>query len=329
MIEVLDDGSQATIQDRGRFGWRRIGVGASGAMDALAMERANLLCGNPAEFAVVELPGNPLRLRFVTARRFALTGADAPATLDDRPLLPESTVHAPAGSVLRLERPHAGTYSYVAVQGGIDVPLVLGSRSTHLRGAFGGHRGRVLARGDMLSVGPAAGSFTGDFGLEPPRVALALPGDGPGLTQLRVLVAAEHDRLSDAAREAFWSTPWRISAQSNRAGYRLMGPTLHLAAAKEMRSHGLVPGVIQAPDGGTPIIQLADAFTAGGYPKIATIIAADLWRVAQAPLGTALRFRAIDYAEALAAEDALAAYREKVRSWIAMWRERARRESGG
>lgn len=323
MIEILDDDSQATIQDRGRFGWRSIGVGASGAMDALALERANLLAGNDAGLAAIEVPGTELRLRFEAPARVAVAGADAPATLAGRDILPESTHVAEAGAELRLARPESGTYSYVAVHGGIDVPVVLGSRSTHLRGVFGGHEGRTLRRGDRLAIGAATARFCGSFALMPPRVALTLPGDTPGVTQLRVLPAAEHDRLDARSLEAFWATAWRISAQSNRAGYRLAGPTLHLGAAHEMRSHGLLPGTIQAPDGGTPIIQLADAFTAGGYPKVGAVIAADLWRVAQAPLGTALTFLRVDYPAALAAEAELAAYRTRCRMWIELWRARA------
>jgi biotin-dependent carboxylase-like uncharacterized protein len=322
VIEILDDDSQATIQDGGRSGWRRIGVGASGAMDALALERANLLCGNGAGLAAIEVPGTELRLRFITATRAAIVGADAPATLDGRALLPDSTFLAEPGAELRLARPDTGTYSYVAVQGGIDVPVVLGSRSTHLRSGFGGHEGRVLRRGDVLPIGRTGEAFSGYFALEPPRAVLALPGDTPEVTHVRVLPAAEHDALDDASRDAFWGTRWRISAQSNRAGYRLAGPVLRLAVPREMRSHGLLPGTIQAPDGGTPIIQLADAFTAGGYPKAGVVIAADLWRVAQAPLGAALAFLRVDYATALLAEDAFAAYRARTRMWIELWRGR-------
>jgi 5-oxoprolinase (ATP-hydrolysing) subunit C len=322
MIEILDDGSQASIQDRGRLGWRRIGVGASGAMDPLALERANLLAGNAADAAAIELPGTPLRVRFRTAARFALAGASAPATLDGSTLLPDSTALAPEGAEMRIERPTDGTYTYLAIQGGFDVPITLGSRSTHMRGVFGGHKGRVLARGDMLKFGVPTAWFEGTIALTPPRATLALPGDGPGIAIVRVLPAAEHDRFTPASQSAFWSATWKISAQSNRSGYRLMGPALELGAALEMRSHGLLPGVIQAPNGGTPIIQLADAFTAGGYPKIGTVIAADLWRVAQAPLGTALRFLRVDYAASLAAEAAFDAERARVGMWIELCRGR-------
>jgi biotin-dependent carboxylase-like uncharacterized protein len=320
MIEILEDGSQASIQDRGRFGWRRIGVGCSGAMDAMALERANLLAGNPADAAAIELPGMPLRVRFRAATRFAVAGAVAPATLDGVALLPDWTAVAAEGAELRIGRPTGGTYSYLAVEGGFDVPPTLGSRSTHLRGVFGGHEGRVLARGDLLKAAASAGTFGSAFGIVPMRPRLDLPGDGPGVTNVRVLAAAEHDRFSAPSRSAFWTTAWKISAQSNRSGYRLVGPTLELDASLEMRSHGLLPGVIQAPNGGTPIIQLADAFTAGGYPKIGTVIAADLWRVAQAPLGTALRFVRVDYEAALAADAALDAERARLRMWLELYR---------
>ncbi len=327
MIEILGDDSQATIQDGGRPGWRRIGVGASGAMDVLAMERANLLVGNPPGNAVIEVPGTVLHLRFTADVQVAIAGADAPATLDGSPLIPDSTFPAAAGAQLHIARPDRGTYSYVAVSGGIDVPVVLGSRSTHLRGGFGGFGGRSLMRGDRLAIGTGGGAQGGRFALSPARAALPLGDDDPAATSIRVLPAAEYDRFDDASRDSFWSTAWRISAQSNRAGYRLAGPTLHLAAPREMRSHGLLPGVIQAPDGGTPIIQLSDAFTAGGYPKIGTVVAADLWRVAQAPLGTALRFLRVDYAAALAAEAELDAYREACRMWVGLWRARDTRRS--
>lgn len=322
MIEILDDGSQASIQDMGRAGWRRIGVGASGAMDTLALERANLLAGNPADAAAIELPGMPFRARFAKTVRFALAGAEMPATLDGIPLLPDSTAIAAEGAELRVDRPNDGAFAYLAIEGGFDVPITLGSRSTHMRGVFGGHRGRVLARGDVLAAGSAGVGFDGVFALMPPRATLALPGDKPGTTHIRVLPAAEYDRFTEASLSAFWSAAWKISAQSNRSGYRLLGPNLELGEALEMRSHGLLSGVIQAPNGGTPIIQLADAFTAGGYPKIGTIIAADLWRVAQAPLGTALRFVRIDYAAALAAQAALDAERARVKMWIELCRGR-------
>jgi len=315
MIEVLDPSGHATVQDLGRVGHRHVGIGSNGAMDGLALATANLMLGNAPDAAAIEVPGVPMRLRFLGDTAFALTGADAGATLDGRPIPRNWRDFARAGEELALGHARHGVYSILAVAGGIDVPLVMGSRATHLRGVFGGFEGRMLQPGDLLPLGThSAGPSS--FGVVPPEKALPLHSDD-GAILVRVLPAAEYDAFDAQARAALWSTPWRISAQSNRAGYRLMGPVLNLAEPIEMRSHGLVPGVIQGPAGGQPIIQLADAYTAGGYPKIGVVIEPDLWRIAQTPLGGALRFRRCDHAEALAAHDALAAHLDRIRIWMA------------
>ncbi|MGL5735072.1 MAG: biotin-dependent carboxyltransferase family protein [Beijerinckiaceae bacterium] len=315
MIEIGDPAGNATIQDAGRFGHRHVGIGSNGAMDALALKIANLMLGNAPDAAVIEVPGVPMRLRFLTDASFAITGADADAALAGRPLPRNWRDHARAGEELVLGHARHGLYSYIAVAGGIDVPPVLGSRSTHLRGVFGGFQGRVLQPGDRLPVGAAAARPL-SFGVAPPEKALPLSGDDDA-TAVRVLPAAEYDNFTAEAQAALWSTAWRISSQSNRAGYRLMGPVLDLGTPLEMRSHGLVPGVIQGPAGGQPIIQLADAYTAGGYPKIGVVIEPDLWRIAQTPLGGAVRFRRCTYDEALAAYDAVNAHLDRIRVWMA------------
>lgn len=315
MIEILDPAGHATVQDAGRFGHRHAGIGTNGAMDGLALKTANIMLGNPLDCAAIEVQGVPMRLRFLADTAFAITGADAGATVAGRPVPRNWRDYARAGDELVLGHARRGVYSYIAVAGGIDVPLVLGSRATHLRGMFGGFNGRILQAGDRLPVGNNhAGHFS--FGVAPPEKALPL-ADMDGATTVRVLPAAEYDAFDADAQAALWKTEWRISSQSNRAGYRLMGPVLNLAEPLEMRSHGLVPGVIQGPAGGQPIIQLADAYTAGGYPKIGVAIEPDLWRIAQTPLGGALRFRRCTYAEALAAHDALAAHLERIRIWMA------------
>lgn len=315
MIEILDPPGHATVQDPGRFGHRHVGIGTNGAMDSLALRTANLMLGNPFNHAAIEVPGVPMRLRFLAETAFALTGADAGATLAGRPIPRNWRDHARAGDELVLGHARHGVYSYVAVAGGIDVPPVLGSRSTHLRGVFGGFQGRMLQAGDRLPTGENIARPV-SFGVAPPEKALPLAG-GDDATVVRVLPAAEYDNFSADARAALWSTAWRISAQSNRAGYRLMGPVLDLAEPLEMRSHGLVPGVIQGPAGGQPIIQLADAYTAGGYPKIGVVIEPDLWRIAQTPLGSAVRFQQCSYEDALKAHDALAAHLDRIRIWMA------------
>jgi biotin-dependent carboxylase-like uncharacterized protein len=318
MIEILSPTPLLTVQDLGREGYRRFGVGASGAMDRAALTVGNLLLGNGPDLAGLEIPMFPFSARFGCDISFAVTGADAQAMLDSAPLPPWWATRAKKGQVLTLSSPLSGMNAYLTVEGGFDVPMVLGSRSTHLRGEFGGFHGRTLKKGDVLAVGPSrsSGAFpTGGFGVEPPQFALPL-GDSvtSNVTFIRVMPAAEYDRFSAETQARLWSTDWKISPQSSRAGYRLVGPNLLLESQIEMRSHGLVSGVIQVPAGGQPIIQLADAYTAGGYPKIGTVIEADLWRIGQARLGSALRFIKVDYAGGVSALDALQTYLGEVRA---------------
>jgi biotin-dependent carboxylase-like uncharacterized protein len=287
-------------------------------MDRTALAVGNILLGNEQNAAGLEIPMFPFSIRFGCDIAFAVTGADAQARLDSGPLPPWWATRAGQGQVLSLSAPVSGMNAYLTVEGGLDVPVVLGSRSTHLRGEFGGFHGRALRKGDMLAVAPSRASGVvpvGGFGVEPPQFALPL-GDGrsPKVTFVRVMPAAEYDRFGAKSQGRLWSADWKISPQSSRAGYRLVGPDLLLESPIEMRSHGLVSGVIQVPAGGQPIIQLADAYTAGGYPKIGTVIEADLWRIGQARLGSALRFIKTDYAGGVAALDALQAFLEEVRA---------------
>ena len=319
MIEILSDNALTTVQDLGRFGLLNLGVGTSGAMDPLALAAGNLLLGNDENAAAIEVQVFPFAVRFHTPCGFALTGADCAAQLDDRPLLPWWSGEAAAGQVLQLGLPTRGTWrgsrAYLCLAGGVEVPCVLGSRSTQLRGAFGGHEGRALRQGDRLRAGVAGtGVHSGSFGLVPPTLAMPLLSDG--MVAVRVLPAAEYECFTPASRDAFRSAAWKITPQSDRYGYRLAGPRLEPVAPIELRSHGIVPGVIQVPHGGQPIVQMRDAQPSGGYPKIATVIDADLWRLGQAPIGSRIRFVESSWGEALAALDEIARWLGKVR-WLA------------
>ncbi|VTU23591.1 KipI antagonist [Variovorax sp. SRS16] len=322
MIEILSATALATVQDLGRNGSLRWGVGSSGAMDKLALAAGNLMLGNDANAAGIEVPVFPFKLRFDEDCAFALTGADCAARLDDEALLPWWAHRARAGQVLTLGLPQGGarrgSRAMVCVAGGIDVPEVLGSRSTQLRGAFGGHEGRALRRGDVLRAARAGADGVTGFGLVPP--ALALPLDVDGVPAVRVLPAAEYLRFEEASRAAFWSKPWKITAQSDRYGYRLEGEALRPVAPMEMRSHGIVPGVIQVPHSGQPIIQMRDAQPSGGYPKFGTVIEADLWRLGQAPIGSRIRFVETNWDEAVAALEETEAWLCKVGRMVGLHR---------
>ena len=304
MIEILSNSALATIQDGGRHGYYRDGVSRSGAMDNVAMAVGNALLGNDRDAAGIEIPMLPFSVRFDATLDIALTGADCAARLDDSALQPDWAIRVRAGQVLKLSTPRSGCRAYLCVGGGVDAPAVLGSRSTQLREGFGGHEGRMLRKGDRLAA-RRTDSVLPEGGMGAVPVAALLPKQGRGAdATVRVLPAAEYDLFQPEAQGALWNADWAVTPQSNRAGYRLAGPPLQLITPIELRSHGVVPGVIQVPPGGQPIIQLADAATMGGYPKIGTVIEADLWRLAQARPGDRLNFQRVNY------EDALVARRE-------------------
>jgi len=323
MIEILSQSAFASVQDLGRFSAFRWGVGTAGAMDRLALVAGNILLGNPDDAAGIEAQIFPFEVRFEADHTFALTGADCAATLDGVPLLPWSSGSARAGQLLRLALPRPGRWrgarAYLTFGGGIDVPVVLGSRSTQLRGAIGGLDGRMLRQGDRLAVGEAPGTAV-VAGVVPP--GLALPLDADGLPAVRVLPAAEYDAFTDASLARFWAEPWKITPQSDRYGFRLAGPGLEPKAPIETRSHGIVPGVIQIPHSGQPIVQMCDAQPSGGYPKVGTVIEADLWRLGQMPIGTRFRFIRVDWEAALAARAELDAWLADVRRVASLLRAR-------
>ncbi|VVO19358.1 biotin-dependent carboxyltransferase family protein [Pseudomonas fluorescens] len=291
MIEVLSSGALNLVQDLGRQNCMHMGVSASGAMDAPALRLANWLIGNDAGAAGLELSVFPFRMRFEGDISFCCTGAHCRITLDDQPIPNWTKCQARAGQRLVIESPLLGVRAYLAFEGGIDVPEILGSRSTDLKGGFGGHEGRGVKRGDHLNVS----STTPHIGKCVPVIApydrLRLKKElANGCVSVRVLPAAEFGQFTEAAIAAFYSTPYEVTPQANRVGYRLKGTPLHTCQRLELRSHGIAPGTVQVPPAGQPIVQLAEANTCGGYPKIATVIESDLWRLAQTPVGCAIQF---------------------------------------
>jgi biotin-dependent carboxylase-like uncharacterized protein len=291
MIDILKPALQTTVQDLGRPGFRHLGVGLCGAMDRLSLTIGNYLVGNAADSAGLEFCMPPARLRFDAGCVMALTGADCSARLDGVPVALGCGVAVEAGQILDLQAPSSGFRAYLCVAGGIDVPLVMGSRSTDLQAAMGGLDGRLIRRGDRLKI--MAGVV--------PRVSgsgVLLPLLDP---VLRVMPGPEFDGFEPESRERFFAAAWKVTNQSNRMGYRLEGPTLARQPAAELKSHAVFPGFVQVPTGGAPIVLMADAQATGGYPRFATVIAADLWRLAQLGPGTSIRFAPSSRADALTA----------------------------
>lgn len=325
MIEILRPGALATVQDLGRQGVRRFGVGTAGALDPVALAVGNLLAGNRRDAAGIEFTLGRAAVRFHADLRIAMTGAECCADIDGRSLPAWHAATVRAGSTLTLRPPREGGRAYLCVSGGIDVPPVMGSRSTDLRAGFGGYEGRALREGDRLPVGQSeidvgctASADTAVGVLSP---AWALPGRAVGRAlAIRLLPGLEYDQFDADAQQALWHGHWTLTPQSNRIGFRLQGRPLSRRDGyrdTELLSHGVVPGVVQVPPGGQPIVLMTDAQTTGGYPKIGVVIEADLWRLAQAPLGAALRFVRVTLEEASEASAQLERYLARIETALA------------
>lgn len=290
MIEILTSTALNTVQDFGRPQAMSLGVSWGGAMDHSALAWGNILLGNPADAAGIEVAFFPFRIRFLEERSFSITGAQCNASLDNLSLPANWAITAKAGQILTCGALEKGCRVYICVEGGLDVPIVFGARATDLKAALGGYHGRGLQRNDHIPCGPRTLSLpTGGYGLTCPP---PLPERGSVI--VHALAAAEYHDFTPESRARFFSQPWRITSQANRAGYRLEGDPLRRASDRELFSHGIMPGTVQIPPSGQPIIQLADANTMGGYPKIATVIESDLRLLAQAPIGASVFFHEID-----------------------------------
>ncbi|WP_295978385.1 biotin-dependent carboxyltransferase family protein [uncultured Variovorax sp.] len=324
MIVIRKPGVLASVQDLGRHGHRQLGICPGGALDVLALTLANRLVGNADRAAGLELTMGGCELQFEADTRIAIAGDDFGASIDGVPLWPCWSVPVSAGQTLRLAGANAGgarkpgVRSWLAVAGGIDVPQILGSRSTDLKAGFGGLEGRPLRKGDRLPVGAsmlgAAQRERRPFGVRAPD--WGQPEDD-GAIALRVLPGPEFELFTLAAREQLWGERWRITPQSNRMGSRLEGAELKRKRSGDMLSSGVIPGTIQVPPSGQPIILMGDAQTTGGYPRIGVVIRADLWKLAQAPLNGRLRLIQVDQPQALAAWDAQQRYLSQVGQGLA------------
>ena len=293
-------GLLSTVQDRGRNGWQSRGIGPGGAVDPLALRLANILVGNAADAAGLEFTLTGPVLRFESDAVIAVTGANLSATIGDRPVPAWHAVLVRAGCELTFGAPVSGCRAYLAIAGGIDVPIVLGGRGTHLRARFGGLNGRALVAGDRLTVGDASSDAQRlaahlakseqPWLAEHATLARELTATAYADAPVRLLPGRDTDRLDDAGRRAIFSTPFRVAPHSDRMGVRLEGPGLELAPAEPCLSEPVTSGTVQLPPDGQPIILLADRQTTGGYPVIGHVATVDLPKLAQRRPGESLRF---------------------------------------
>jgi antagonist of KipI len=318
VIEILDGGMQTTIQDGGRPGYLARGIPPAGAQDFYSLALANLLVGNELTppplssmgpgAAGLEMLMKGVRLRFHDDAVIALAGADMGAKLNGSDVPRLQPVMAKAGSELHLGVARQGARGYLAVAGGLDVPQVIGSRATYVRGSQGGLEGRALRKGDRLALLPAPAEL-------PALTSRRLPADLPFAPDeprvIRVVLGPQDFMFTDRGVETFLTAEWKLSPVSDRMGMRLVGPPLELhprpsyltrdagAGPADIVDDVIPVGGIQVPGGIEPIVMGVENPTAGGYAKIATVISADLGKMGQLKPGDTLTFRAVTAAEGL------------------------------
>ena len=291
VLLASEPGFHVTVQDAGRRGWRRFGIPESGAMDPEALVFANTLVGNPPDDAVLEFAhvGGAWEVH-ADSCRIAVTGGDFALSIDGQKLTCHRSYTLGRGQRIMIGGTQDAVWGYLAVAGGFDLPLQLGGRATHLSSGIGGLHGRLLAAGDELplraTIAPAG----------PER--RYRPSSRPA-GAFRVVPGPQNDFFTPEGIETFFSSSgYRVTQQGDRMGYRLAGDRIAQANRFNIISDGLVPGSIQVPGTGQPIVLLMDCQTIGGYPKIGTLITADLGRFAQCRPGTTVRFAEIDVASA-------------------------------
>ena len=292
VLEVVSPGVLTTVQDQGRTGYQRFGVPVSGALDAYALRVANLLVGNEEGLAGLEMTALGPSLRILADTWIAVTGGDLGLSLDGEPLPRWQGVRVERGSVLASTGPRNGFRSYLAVAGGIDVPTVMGSRSTYLQGSIGGLQGRALAVGDVLSCGPASGGAEHRL---PDHLTAPYYGRRQ---QMRVVLGPQSGAFTPEGVSVFLGSDYSISGDSDRMGFRLEGPHIQHSGGPDIVSDGTPLGAVQVPGDGQPIVLLADRGTTGGYTKIATVISTDVGNLAQMMPGNTVSFKQVSVEEA-------------------------------
>lgn len=288
-------GPLTTVQDRGRYGYGRYGVPPSGALDSFSLRIGNLLVGNPEDEACLEITLMGLKARALTDLVIAITGADLQPHLNDHPMETWRSHVLRKGEIISFKRPKTGLRAYLALGGGISLPLVMGSKSTNLSSKFGGFGGRPLQKGDLLSSDSPHLHLKADGRVFDPEWIPSYPKDWV----LKVVFGPQDDDFTEEGRNSFLHSSFKVTPQLDRTGIRLAGPAIQRKAGIEesIISEGVVSGTIQVPGDGQPIIILGETVT-GGYRKIATVITADLSFLGQIKPGEQIKFQEVSMDEA-------------------------------
>lgn len=292
MIEIITPGLLTTVQDFGRVGVMKNGFTQNGAMDRYSMTVANRLCGNCDSAPVLEMTVLGVTARFTQDTVVCVSGADFGAKINDKPIKRNKAYKINKGDILSMGAAKSGMRAYLAVAGGIVGEYVFGSASTNLKFAFGGHFGKKLQSGDVLSIGTGAFPLGEIDKWEIPESEYSKDA------QLRVVLGPQNEMFTDEDIRLFLSQEYEVTAQSDRMGIRLSGEPLKSKNGMDIISDGIVFGSVQVPNSGEPIILMADHQTTGGYAKIATVISVDLPRASQLLAGNTVRFKSVTVEEA-------------------------------
>ncbi|MCX7142876.1 MAG: biotin-dependent carboxyltransferase family protein [Proteobacteria bacterium] len=294
-LKVAIPGIHTTVQDAGRPGYQGVGVPVSGPLDRVSFRLANALVGNsPGTPALEMLFQGPALEVLADSVRVALVGCNSNIEVrtDNGRIIPAGqSVRLARGEVFKIGRLEDSVCAYLAIEGGLDVATALGSASTYVRGALGGFNGRALRKGDLLPVARMNAEMRAERVMSRP---LDLAHDQP----IRVVLGPQADYFTDAAIKTFLTSEYCVSDQADRMGYRLDGPALAHAKGYDIASDGVAAGAIQVPGSGMPIVLMVEAPTTGGYPKIATVISADIPVLGRRRRGQTIHFAAVDAAEA-------------------------------
>jgi antagonist of KipI len=297
-------GFLTTVQDLGRVGLREFGVSPGGALDSHALRVANLLVGNEESAAGLEITFGGLRIRFTDDRVIAWSGGDFVARIGSTALPAGHPALVHSGEDFSIESPAIGCRAWLAISGGIDVPVVLASRATDLKGGFGGMNGRAIRDGDEIPLGQNSGRSSSLAAmLRAKRIASWKPPhnwSSPAQREpvLRFIPGSDRDHCAPEAMNTFSQAGFFVSPDSDRMGVRLDGPTLERTSSGDLLSEGVAPGTVQVPPNGKPILLLNDCQTIGGYPKLAHVITCDLPVAAQLRPADTVRFSEVTLADA-------------------------------
>ena len=295
---VTRAGFLTSVQDVGRTGFRQFGVSTAGALDPFALRVTNLLVGNHEDAAGLEITLGGLQLRFEDERIVAWCGGEFDVQIGSRVLLAGHVAHLQRGDELKFGRAQIGCRAWLAVSGGVNVPIVLGSRSTDLRASFGGLDGGALRDGDILPVGPAPGSPIPATSISSWTAPHDWASPASRHPSLRFIRGVDWSRFGDVTIQRFTNHEFSVSPDSDRMGVRLDGPELKREDETDLISEAVAPGTIQVPPSGKPILLLGDCQTIGGYPKIAHVITVDLGVAAQLRAGDRVRFSEVSLQDA-------------------------------